>query len=747
MLARLARSVAAHPIPWIVGWLIVAAGLALTTPSPEELARIEPRSLLAADEPYNQSLALEREAFPEIASRTRTVVIFECDMALSAEHEAFIRDLSTQLQGDIGIERGWTVISPTTQPLMQSRLRSEDGQSTMVVVCSDTNYLTRRSVSDVETIESIIASTIPEGLRYEITGEGGLGRDLVHSSEKAFERTTHVTLLALLVILVIVYRAPLAASVPLCAIGLSVMVAIMLLNQCTQFGWELGSIEKTIVVVLLFGSGTDYALFWLAEYRSGLGHHAPRFDAAVNSTNVTGPAIIASAATTVCGLLMLMSAKLLPSYNAGRALAIALTISLVAAMTLVPAMAVVLGRGLYWPRQPGRGADSRQAGRFWTAISRTVVAHPVRSVVCCLLLFAWPVFRGWNVHYTYDALGVIPQNSSAARGRELAAKHFSSEQLFSWTCILRANGVAAEAETAVERSAELSKICRQNEHVVDVWSIAAPLGDPSRSVAATLAASSVGRSQSQAFYLSKDANALRIEVMLDSPPLSDAAMDSCASVLQQIESWAGEHLSDDVGVFATGLTPYILDIKSVADADEVRVTALVIIVIFLIVAYLVRDLILAIVMIAATLLVFFVTLGVTEWFFVTMMGQSGIDWKVKLFAFVILVAVGQDYNIFLVTRILQEHKSHELPLAVEKAIASTGGVISSCGAIMAATLGSLAATGLPFFQELGMAFALGVLVDTFLVRPILVPASLLVIRGHRRPSLEGAEILPVQSTS
>ncbi|GJM26837.1 MAG: putative membrane protein [Phycisphaerae bacterium] len=745
MLARLGRSVADHPILWIVGWLLVAAGLAVTTPSPEELARIEPRSLLAADEPYNRSLDLERTAFPEIASRTRTVVIFESDAPLSSAHEAFIRNLSNQLQGDMAADRGWTVISPTTQPLMQSRLRSEDGQSVMVVVCSDTNYLTRRSVGDVETIESMIAGSLPDGLRFEITGEGGLGRDLVHSSEEAFERTTHVTLLALLVILVIVYRAPLAASVPLCAIGLSVIVAIMLLNHFTRVGWELGSIEKTIVVVLLFGSGTDYALFWLAEYRSGLGDPAKRFHAASKSTRVTGPAIIASAATTVCGLLMLMAAKLLPSFNAGRALAIALTVSLVAALTLVPAMAVVLGRGLYWPRRRGAAA-SNQSGRFWKAIARSVVAHPVRSVVCCLLLFAWPIYRGWNVHYTYDALGVIPQDSSAARGQDLAAKHFSSEQLFSWTCILKGDAVASDVTKAVDHSKELARICRKNSHVVDVWSLATPLGDPTRSAAATLAATDIGRNRSQSFYLSTSANALRLEVMLDAPPLSDAAMGSCASVLSDIESWSHQTFSDDVAVYATGLTPYILDIKSVADTDEVRVTGLVIVIIFLIVAFLVRDLLLAVIMIAATLLVFFVTLGVTEWFFVEIMGQGGIDWKVKLFAFVILVAVGQDYNIFLVTRILQEHKLHELPLAVERAIASTGGVISSCGAIMAATLGSLAATGLPFFQELGMAFALGVLVDTFLVRPILVPAALLVIRGHRQPTLQSAEILPVQPT-
>ncbi len=743
MFARLAITVSTHPVRWIAGWLIVAACLAYTTPSPEQLASIEPRSLLAADEPYNKSLALEREAFPDIASRTRTVIIFESDESLTPEHESFIANLSNELHGDLGQTRGWTVISPTTQPLMQSRLRSEDGQSVMVVVCSDTNYLTRRSVYDVETMDSLIAESLPAGLRYEMTGEGGLGRDLVHSSEEAFERTTHVTLLALLVILVIVYRAPLAASVPLCAIGLSVIVAIMLLNHLTRAGWELGSIEKTIVVVLLFGSGTDYALFWLAEYRSSLAKSDSRPDAATKSTIVTGPAIVASAATTICGLTMLMAAKLLPSFNAGRALAVALTVSLLAALTLVPAMAVVLGRGLFWPRRR-RHAPSQGSGGVWSAIARTVVAHPIRSVLCCLLLFALPVIRGWNVHYTYDALGVIPTDSSAARGQELAAKHFSSEQLFSWTCILKGDGVAGDLAQALERSKELVSICRKNKHVVDVWSLATPLGDPERSMTATLAATDVGREQSKQYYLSENANAMRVEVMLDAPPLSDAAMTSCASVLGDIEEWAQRGSSGNMQVFATGLTPYILDIKSVADKDEVRVTGLVIAIIFLIVVFLVRDLLLAIVMIAATLLVYFVTLGVTEWFFVSVMGQGGIDWKVKLFAFVILVAVGQDYNIFLVTRILQENKQHELPLAVEKAIAGTGGVISSCGAIMAATLGSLAATGLPFFQELGMAFALGVLVDTFVVRPILVPAALLVIRGNRQPTLRNPEILPVQ---
>ncbi len=745
MFARLAKSAATLPVLWIAGWFFVAGVLALTTPSPEELARIEPRSLLAADEPYNQSLTVERKAFPEIASRTRTVVIFESDQPLTAEHESFVANLSDKLQGETGKAHGWTVISPTTQPLMQSRLRSEDGQSVMLVVCSDTNYLTRRSVYDVETIDAMIAEQLPDGLRYEITGEGGLGRDLVHSSEEAFERTTHVTLLALLVILVIVYRAPLAASVPLCAIGLSVIVAIMLLNHLTRAGWELGSIEKTIVVVLLFGSGTDYALFWLAEYRTGLGELDARKDAALYSTKVTGPAIVASAATTVCGLVMLMAADLLPSFNAGRALAIALTVSLLAALTLVPPMAVVLGRGLYWPRRTRASHTDRTDG-IWNSIARAVVAHPVRSVVLCLLLFAWPAYRGWNVHYTYDALGVIPKDSSAARGQELAEKHFSSEQLFSWTCIIEGAGVGEKVDHAVDLSEQLSQICRKNDHVVDVWSLANPLGDPARSVAATLAATEVGRKQAQAYYLSSNTDALRVEVMLDSPPLSDGAMMSCAFVLEDIEKWVDLKLSDNAQVFATGLTPYILDIKSVADQDEKRVTGLVIAIIFLIVAFLVRDILLAIVMIAATLLVFFVTLGVTEWFFVSVMGQSGIDWKVKLFAFVILVAVGQDYNIFLTTRILQENRSHELPLAIERAIAATGGVISSCGAIMAATLGSLAATGLPFFQELGMAFALGVLVDTFVVRPILVPAALLVLRGNRQPTLETSEILPVQPT-
>ncbi|MCH7813758.1 MAG: MMPL family transporter [Planctomycetes bacterium] len=215
-------------------------------------------------------------------------------------------------------------------------------------------------------------------------------------------------------------------------------------------------------------------------------------------------------------------------------------------------------------------------------------------------------------------------------------------------------------------------------------------------------------------------------------------METCRRALDRIraeavsafrpESGSATDPTADVKLYATGLTPYILNIKTVADADQRRVTLLVVAVISLIVLIWVRDPGLTVCMVVATLMVYAAALGITDAFFRCVLATGGIDWKVKLFLFVVLVAIGQDYNIFMVSRIRQERKNHDPREAVGRAIVRTGSVISSCGLIMAATLGSLAATGLPLLQQLGFAFACGVLLDTFLVRPLLVPACYLLLR-------------------
>ncbi len=733
MFERLGKSTGTKPVLWITGWILCLGLLVWCCPSADELASHEPKSVLPATEPFNTALEFERNAFPEMASRTRTVLIFEAKEGINEEQSEYLRNLSLQLVNEYAPKYNWSVQSPFIQAYLESRLFASDGCAAMIVVSSDTNYLTLRSVTHVELLEELVRKSLPPGLKFEVTGAGGLGRDLAQAAEEAHKRTTIVTLIALIVILAIVYRAPVAAMVPLGAIGLSVVVAIMILNQLIRLGWSIGTFEKTITVVLLFGSGTDFALFWLAAFREELSVASSRIGASAVATRRTGPAIVTSAATTVCGLLMLVVADLLPSANAGKALAVALAVSLAASLTLVPALAFVLGRCLFWPRRTIPAAQMLEKSK-WTPIARWVSARPLGAALTCLVICVCPFWYGWTADYTYDALGVIPANSGTARGEAIAQTHFSAEQLFSWTMIVEDQNGLPGFSKAISRSAEISRKLMEVPGIVDIWSLANPLGIKNNSVTAMLAGTDLGRKKAEPFYFSPDHQALRLEIMNGNAPFSDQAIESYDKAVTAVRNFVGSEKDNGIRIHATGLTPYIVNIKEVAAEDHETVVALVIIVIFLIVLGLIREPVLAVSMLLATMLVYFVSLGVTEWFFVTVMGHDGIDWKVRLFAFVILVAVGQDYNIFLVSRLLQERAGFPPRLAAQRAIAGTGAVISGCGAIMAATLGSLAASGLIFLQELGMAFAVGVLVDTFLIRPVLVPAVYILLHRSEKHS-------------
>ncbi|MFQ5489726.1 MAG: MMPL family transporter [Phycisphaerae bacterium] len=740
MFEWLSASVARRAWAWLGGWLAVAVLLTWLSPSRARLEAVEPPSLIPADQPYNRSLELERRAFPELASRTHTVLVFERPAGLTAADHVYLGELTERLRKAGRSGTGWRLQSPADQPLFRSRLLSSDGQAALVVVLSDANYVTHHSQVEVQRIEAICRSGLPAGLVLEITGEGGLGRDLGGASARAYRRTTWVTVIVLLGLLALIHRSPLAALVPLATVGVSVYVALAVLNLLAVAGWGIGDIEKTFVVVLLFGSGVDYSLFWIWRYREVLADGGDRILAVADSLTATGPAIATSAATTILGFVMLTTARLLPSHNAGRTLAIALSIALAAALTLVPATVRLMGRAFFWPRRIDVADDDKHVG-LWNRAASWVTARPGTLVLVVLVGLCPLIWAGWHVQYQYDALGVLPAGSSAARGQPVAERHFGADRLFSWTCLVRAPGMDTRGEFAARQSMELGDLCAGVEGVSDVWSLATPLGRSASSGFLGDLAGQIGRRTAAPFYVNANEHCLRLEVMVDAAPLSRRAMDSCRATLGKVRQWAESSLGPQAQVYATGLTPYILNIKALSDRDHLRVTGLVVAAIGLVVLIWVRRVVLTVCMVAATLLVYMATLGAANLLFVYATETAGIDWKVRLFLFVVLVAVGQDYNIFVVSRILEERRRHPPAEAVRAAVVRTGSVISSCGLIMAATLCSLAATGLPLLQQLGFAFAFGVLLDTFVVRPLVIPAAYLLslrIERPKAPSVAGS---------
>ena len=753
--------------------LALAAGIAWDVLAPKAPAT-DIASFLPDDAPHNIAMRLVRRAFPDLAARSQIVIVGHRPTGLTPDDLAWLNRVAQ----DAAKVTGRRALSPT-MPFFKRRLVSSDGQVAMVLVNLPSNFLSGVSVETVERIDKLLQPGRPAGLVVEVTGTAGIGRDYSVATKKAFRATTWVTIIAVLVILVVIYRSPIGAMVPLASIGVSVYLAFVLLAMLGNVGWPVSDIDRIFTVVLLFGAGVDYALFWIARYRETLVAGQGFESAAITAARTTSPAIIASAGTTICGLSMMMAAQIVPSHNAGKILAPVLVISLIAALTLSPALARLLGRGLFWP--VGLAHQANLGQRFvWPALAWLVTRRPRTVLLVGMVVLGLPALLALRLAPRFDTLAELPPDSSCDRGYKILNQHFPVGQLFSTQLALKFEKLP-EASDLEAISVKLGNRIAGLAGVEDVYSLTSPLGQRGPGPQAALA-DVIVRPIARGFYVSEVLPVLRFEVLAKHPPFSPEAMALIEQVRTVVKAEAADLSRSSHGAEAllAGFTPYITDIRAFSGIDQARVMILATLVIGLIVLALVRDVPLTLFMLLATWITYGATLTLSDLFLCHFLGQAGLDWKVHLILFVIVVAIGQDYNIFLISRLLGELKgsvrspgtvpispgerlspdtrsarnsdsllrngdcpplpgllTHPLRQsdereATRRAIVSTGSVISSCGIIMAATLGSLWVGGLSLLRQVGFAMALGVLIDTFLVRPLLVPSFFLAAHRARR---------------
>jgi len=707
---------------WIVALAAAATWMFTTGPAPPPNIG----SFLPADTPHNQAMRFVQKAFPQMAARSQIVLVAHRSDGLSPDDIAWLGTVAERMAD---VTHG-PVLSPTL-PFLNQRLVSDDGRVAMAVANLPSNFISATTIEAVTRVEKLLDADRPEGLRVELTGTAGIGHDYALATERAVSKTTWVTVLAVLVILILMYRSPVGGFVPLLSIGASAFLAMSLLEVLARVGLPVGDIERVFAVVLLFGAGVNYAFFWIARYREALADQLAASEevafhaAAVTASRRTGPAVLASAATTICGLTTMVVAQLVPSRNAGMVLAPVLTISLLAALTLAPALARLMGRALFWPVGLSPTATFGQR-TFWPAMARVVSRRPGVVLLGGLIALGSAALYALNVSPRYDALSELPHGSSSERGFEILERHFPPGELYGTQMCLRFESALPSDERIEEISAALVAHLTALEGVTNVHAPHRPLGTTHRPAGAWLNRLLV--QAARPYFVSDELAALRFEVLIAHPPFSKEAMDLIDRVQAETRRFVAELEGIDrpPEVLAAGLTPYIRDVQQASRGDLLRVMVLASLVIGSIVMMLVRDLALALFMLMSTWLTYGATLTFSHLFFTHVLGEGGLDWKVHLIVFVLVVAVGQDYNIFLVSRLLEELRCGDAREATRRAIVRTGSVISSCGIIMAATLGSLWAGELLLLRQVGFALALGVLIDTFVGRPLLVPGFFLL---------------------
>jgi RND superfamily putative drug exporter len=454
-----------------------------------------------------------------------------------------------------------------------------------------------------------------------------------------------------------------------------------------------------ILTVLVFGAATDYALLLVSRYREELHQHRDRHQAMAIALTRAGPAIIASAATVAAGMLCLLAAELNSTKGLGPVAAIGITAGLLAVVTLLPALLVIFGRWIFWPRRPQFDTESPLHRSIWGKIGRAIARRPRTVwVVTTLILLVMAAGLADLRVTTLQGKDAFRQTPDAVTGQEVVANHFPAAGAGEPVVVL---GIADSAEalhtkvTTVSGITGVSPPVTKNGHVM-------------------------------------------IQATLKSDPNSQAAFDTIDRLREAVHSVSGADAK--VG----GFTAITVDTDRASNRDNWVVIPLVLLVVFIILALLLRALAAPFMLIVTVVLSFAAALGFSAVIFDKVFHLAGTDTAFPLFVFIFLVALGIDYNIFLMTRVREEttkqHSTHE---GVLTALSATGAVITSAGLVLAGTFAVLATLPLTFFTEMGFAVAFGVLLDTIVVRSVLVTALTLDI-GHRIwwPSALSRPLLP-----
>ncbi len=786
MFTFLGRLTTNHPWMVVATWLILGVGLALVAPRWSQNAQDDDIRFLPGRCDSVKGYRLLEQAFPREVYASRLIFAFEReDRALSTADIALVNNIADDLKAlgekepDLKIGRVYS----HQDPFIGKRLLSTDGRCVLVQVSLGTPYLavqTRASVNRAAAVVHERWRQAGDGAPHlYVTGPAGVGRDLINASASSLDKTTIATIILVIVILMIVYRAPLLALVPLATIGLSVWVALSLLSLCTLIpGFYLVNISQVFAIVMLYGAGTDYCLFLISRYREELNGGKLLSPALRGSVGKVGAALAASAGTVICGLGLMGLAEFAKVRCGGPAIALSLAVALAASLTLTPALLRILGRSAFWPAGASHSTvASKPTECLWARLSRVVVAHPVLIWTSAILVLCPLAFLGFRVKANYRATGELSPSSSSVQGLHAIQRHFTAGETGP-VAVLLASRTEWESPEAKALLAHLSQGLARLDNVAEVRSLTQPLGEPLRTPAepAKPSGSAVNwlaklkRSLNSAVddqthlaakqvYLSSipapvdgidwltdstgdgPLHVTRLDVVMRSDPFEPQSVPT----LDVIRAWLKMELPkrakglDGLQAETYGVTVSSLDLATVTESDRTRINLLVLGGIFLILLLLVRKLWLAGYLLVTVLFSYYATLGATTLMATWLTGRAlgEVDWRVPFFLFTILVAVGEDYNILLITRALKERRRHGGVEGMRRALASTGGTITSCGLIMAGTFATLMLSGLNTLIQIGFALAFGVLLDTFIVRPFLVPAfAMMVWRGEKPPAPE-----------
>lgn len=692
LLKKITDGVSTKKGMWITlaSWLLVMIILTVTVPSVRDY---QVTSIDSLPEDMHSVVANEK-----IATYFGDSELLPAILVLQSESQVELEDLVTITDAIIAEDiKGLKEIIPMgklPEPATTTFF-SEDRTTAIIPANLDASLDT----PDVKEVLDQITSIISEqtDLTVSVTGPAGIAVDTTDLFSRADIVLIMSTVGIILVLLILIYRSPLIALIPLLAAVFVYQVVTQLLGLFGKAGLLMSSQSVSIMSVLLFAAVIDYSLFVFSRYREELKQHENKHTAMKLAMRGTGLPVFYSGGTVFLAMIILIFADLGDYRNFAPIFGTALAVIMIASVTLVPALFTIFGRKSFWPIIPKVGDTTVKPNSIWSKIGKFVTKKPIVAISVVGVFIVLSSVYNVNLKYEFDLIKSFPEDMPSRVGYEVLEEKFAPGDLAPTTVL-----VESDKEISEDSQQALLDELSNEDHVNTI------------------------RIDNQ----TDDQKVVSYSLTFDESPYAIESINA----LDDIKEKSGDILEAsniDGELYFAGETSASLDDKNTNDRDLVLIVILETLLIFIMLIFLTKSFKMPLYMMGTILVSFFAALGLGMFLTNLFFGIDTISTRVPVYAFIFLVALGIDYNIILVSRFMEEREKHSIKEATRIAVASTGGVISSAGIILAATFAVLMTQPIQLLFVFGFIVAVGILIDTFLIRGVLLPGLIVMFEKDK----------------
>jgi RND superfamily putative drug exporter len=703
-LRKLASIVAGRRSKWIVLviWLVAVAATSGFQSKLSDVTTDDTVSFLPSSAESTEVVRKLDSDFTQGETDTG-IVVYHRDGGLTPADQQKISSDAQRIQA-AGKEK-INLVEPPAVPFTPgaAALVSKDGTTATTVLTVPTDF--DKEADWGEEIRDITDSNTG-GMDVYLSGGVGFSTDANDVFSNIDTKLLFATVALVLVLLGAIYRSVLVALAPLIVVFFAYTVTQALVYALAKSGATVSSNSTSILIVLMFGVGTDYCLLLVSRYREELRRTEDKHDAMGRALRRAGPAILASGMTVSLAMLTLALADNKNTSSLGPVAAIAVFTAMCAGLTLLPTLLTVFGRAGFWPRrsvvQYEADYDPGAHPGLWRRFGDRVLQRPAHALIATGVVFIAGAFGLLAYKVDYSTTSFFKDSVEAVEGFDVLRDHFPAGTLAPTTVLVESDsGPVTEEEIGAteQKLRAVSGVAVARE--VQLPDSSSPTGfAPLRSTNGEIG---------------------QVDVILSKDPLNKSALDIVPRMRDAVESVPG------ATVLVGGTSAINFDVDESNQHDMEIIVPLALVVMAIILAILLQALVAPLVLLASVILSFACTLGISILFIRFVVGDAGFDSSIPLFAFIFLVALGIDYTIFLMARVREEARRHGTREGMLRALAATGPVITSAGIILAGTFSVLMTLPVSFTFDLGFMVALGILLDTFIVRTIMVPAAVEVL--------------------